>query len=298
MKCACPKCSATIEIPEPEVPEKGKFLNCPECNGRFWTHREDFSLRGYRKSGEIFCTHCGEEPGTDTLCRSCFTLFPDYWVVQKNRPARRKARKPALSLRLPSLPERNKERRTTPEIEKQGGETRPLNRKNLILAVGGLAVLAILLITVTIFYKNYQAEKRFSDNYVMTLYGIKSGTDHGFATLEKMISSSRPANSEEISDIKTIKSRIDGFRSRLNPVPARFSSTAADLSRLYALYEKIHSLAISSAGSSPGLPDEVNALKKAVNQGEQRIKRNIPQDLLSKIREVTIKYKKLQFMVE
>ncbi len=62
MKISCPKCNASGTIPDHEVPESGRFLNCPRCN-------EGFTVARQRSGSDVYLV--------DT-CPSCsFSTFGD-----------------------------------------------------------------------------------------------------------------------------------------------------------------------------------------------------------------------------
>lgn len=71
MKISCPKCQASGTIPDHEVPESGRFINCPRC-------KEGFTITKPRSGNDVYlvdtCPACsfstfGEE--TFSSCPKC-----------------------------------------------------------------------------------------------------------------------------------------------------------------------------------------------------------------------------------
>lgn len=296
MKCSCPKCSSSINIDEPGVPEKGSFSRCPECNSRFWLHREPFLLRAYKKDWKAFCHHCGEDVGPASFCQSCHTPFPDYWVVQASRPVRRKTTyKADFSISLPSRKPRKNwpmEKSDFEPVEKVSA-----TRKPILLAVILLMVVVGLVVGGVKFYKEHKLDSAFTHNYIQTLYGIKSGTDLSFKKLTQ-ISSGKPLSEKEIDRLDMVKNKIDQSKQMLASPPEQFVETVTDLDSLYRVYVDLYSLTLSTAGVSADFREKVESLKSNLNRAEQKLKKDLPDDLMEDVKKVTGKYRNLKFMVE
>lgn len=72
MKISCPKCNAKGSIPEHEIPETGRFINCPRCKERFSITRPQPT--GTRSHLVDICPSCsystfGDEPFS--TCPKC-----------------------------------------------------------------------------------------------------------------------------------------------------------------------------------------------------------------------------------
>ena len=295
MKCLCPKCSTSIQIEEPLAPEKGEFTNCPECNGKFWVHRESFALRAFKKDGKIFCSHCGEEPGTDFYCQACFKLYPDYWVVQASKPAQRKIHRASDSPLALSKPKGY----AAMGLRKPGaGPSESRSKKSIFMPIASV-ILAIVLVVVGVnFYLNKQVEQEFVDNFVLTLYGIKSGTEASLKELDKMMDAQRVLDSNEIGRLEKIKAEIDEYRQKLESPPEKFQSSTEKLSKYYNVYSSLQDLAITSSGRSANLPGQIKTLEDSVSKAEGDLKKNIAEPLRKKVDAVVGKYRNLQFMVQ
>lgn len=302
MKCSCPKCSAQIDIDEPAVPEKGNFSRCPDCNSRFWTHREPFLMRAYKKEWKAFCDHCGDEVGAASYCQSCYTPFPDYWVVQNSRPIRRRTSyKTEFALSLPSI--KLKKSKTVEKLdlepltpldgepdEKPKSSKKPLLALAAVLLVVGLAFGGINL------FSSFQQDSGFNKVYIKTLYGIKSGIDLNFQKLAK-ISGGQPLSEDEVATLEKVKVKIDKYKVELNAPPERYTGTVNDLNNVYKVYLDVYALTISTSGMGTEFQNQMATVKSNLGRAETRLKNGLPDDLREDISEVTNKYRNLSFAV-
>lgn len=297
MKCACPKCSASIEIEEPSSPDKGNFTTCPECQAKFWLHRESFALRAYKKDWKVFCQACGGELGPDTFCPSCFVQCPDYWVVQAGKPARRKIEKPKRSLSLSRpRPWRSK---AEPKAAATGeAVTASPSNKKLLIALAVLVVLVVFGSVGANVYLKQQRLSEFSDNYVQALYGVKSGTDLIFIKLGDMAASGKPLSQKEVNLLAKVKAKIDQAQARLQPTPEDYARATGSLAAAYQVYADLYQLSTTASGGAPDFASRVDGLKKALAEAEGNLRQDVPPPLKENIRKVVVKYRNLKFMVE
>ena len=298
MKCSCPKCSENIEIDSPEDPEKGKAVRCPECSGSFWVQQESFVLRVYKKDWKIYCRHCGKELGPDTYCPGCFRLYPGYWVVQASRPARRQVRRPSPTLRAPSPPRRYR-RSADVDAPQTGSAERSAGpaKKSLLVAAVSLILAVVLVAAGTGLYLKRQQEQAFTENFVLTLYGIKSGTDQSLGQLDAMIASHQRPTAREVADLKSVQTEIERYRKKLAPPPDRFHKSLELLENYYGIYSDLLELAMTSSGASPGLPAQIESIKDSAGKAEKDLKNNLADPLLAQVQKVAPRYRSLQFMI-
>ncbi len=104
MRCPCPKCDVTIEVPAQVITADGSSQRCPECNDKYWTRQEKFMLRAYKKQGRVYCFGCGHELGGEHYCVQCGSLCPDYAIVQSTRFVAQKKQKSGLNFSLARRP--------------------------------------------------------------------------------------------------------------------------------------------------------------------------------------------------
>lgn len=298
MKCLCPKCSSNIEVDEPASPEKGDFAQCPECKARFWRNKENFILRVYKKDWKIFCDHCGSTLGPDTFCGSCAHAFPDYWVVQASKPAKKPGEKTEFSFNLP-VKKQKKETRSAPRPRQASLNFPELiaENKKLLIKLAGVLGVAVLLACGGWFYMNDQAEKAFCDNFARTLYGIQSGSGRSLEKLDQIVLSGHRLSDKDISELNSIKDEVDGARKRISEPPGRFADPAQKLSGFYNIYTQLHNLAVSTSEVSPELTEKIKSLQGKYSSAETKLPQGLPEELMSTLRAASVKYRSLQPLV-
>lgn len=296
MKCSCPKCSALLQEDLPSVPEKGLNPKCPECAGRYWIHRESFMLRCYTVSGERYCASCGEALGMSTYCPGCGTLYPDYCVVAASKPARRDFAKSSLPFDLSFARPRKKSASSfAASAPAAATPTLTLGRRPLLMVA--LAVVLIAAIAVgAMVYLNNQAERKFTKNFVVALYGIKTGTDQSLKK-SALLASGTPLRESDLAELSAGKTEIDAAVKMLATAPDKFSGAHKQLAKLHGTYEKLYTLSVSS-GPSPSVAEAAGKLESQFREEARALKSGLPPQLADEIRAVLPRYRNLRFMVE
>lgn len=300
MNCSCPKCAADIQVDRSCATETGVATSCPECKSRFWLLQEPFLLRAFKKEGRLYCHKCGSPLGLSNMCEACGEFFPAYCVVQLAKPVRRSARKAGDSFSL-AQKRSNRVREATPE----GLRTA---RTPLLALVGLVAVVAVLAVAVSSFVLNMKAEQQFARNYVLALYGVKSGADRSLNMFAKISGEGKAkADSgqvfllrigpEEKSDLKAVKVEVDKVMQQLGTPPEKFIAANDGLARLYQVYAKIYALNLSPPDSLSSLIDSAAKLDGEFNRATQELKTGLPEELLEEIRQVAPRYKNLQPLI-
>ena len=300
MNFSCPQCDASIKVELDQITEGGAYRKCPECNGRFWTHKEPFALRAYKKEGKIYCDSCGSELGLANICLGCGALHPGYCVMQPSRPVRRKIRRSDYSV---GLALKSKRQVYTPSAASSADSRRPL-----LVKLGLLALVVVLAVTAGIFYLNHKTMQGYSRNYVRALYGIKSGTDRGLELCSKTAADwqakqgsgqnfdARIAPSET-AKLTAVKDEIDRIMQQMRETPEKFSDSRAKLDRLYEIYAKLNALNLSPPKSLVEFTDATSRLQGNFDKSAQELKASLPEELREEIRRAAPRYKNLQFII-
>ena len=294
MNCECPKCSSNIEVAEPAVPEKGEFVRCPDCSSRFWLQRETSFLKSLKKEGKIYCSQCGNEPGSDTYCKSCFAQFADYWLVQTAKPSRKqvhpKGSRPSVLANSPRI--FKKSATAPPKIRKRSG---PISQKLAISLAVAMVLLAGALLG-GFKYLAYKERMEFTNNYIKGLYAIQSGIDHSQQSLERMLKANGLLNDKDATRLKRVDSQIKEFMAKLGHPPQEFLQAAADLNALFMVYSEYYGLAATESGASQKLPDKMRQLDVNLAKVQTQLKKELPEDLSQNIQLVSNRYKNLAYL--
>jgi predicted Zn finger-like uncharacterized protein len=71
MKISCPKCNASGTIPDHEVPESGRFINCPRCHEGFTIHKPRAGSDAYLVDTCPACSFSTFGDETFSSCPKC-----------------------------------------------------------------------------------------------------------------------------------------------------------------------------------------------------------------------------------
>jgi hypothetical protein len=303
MICSCPKCHIDIDVDLAQIPEQGANPACPECKSRFWVSQEPFALRAFKKEGKIYCLECDRELGVLNFCQGCKAQYPGYWVVQSTRPVRRRIEKPAFSINL--LPKPQKKARVIAETISSGdGVGRPILAK-----VGGLALALMLVVAAGVYFVNSKLEREYSENFVIAVYGIKSGTDRSLKNFSSVVADwqsktftggnfNLSVTSKEEADLRTIKNEIDQIMAKLDSPPPKFSQTNEKLTRLYTFYTQLHALNLNPPKSYVEFTDSVSRIEKNFDLTARELKTTLPGELAEELLKAGTKYKNLKFIID
>jgi predicted Zn finger-like uncharacterized protein len=88
MKITCPKCGASGNLPDHEIPEEGRFLSCPKCKHGFDVEKPRATANEYRVD---VCPACSYSTFGDELfatCPKCGVFIKTYVDRQREEMAR------------------------------------------------------------------------------------------------------------------------------------------------------------------------------------------------------------------
>jgi hypothetical protein len=287
--------------------------HCPECRQKYWIQRESFMLRAYRKQGRIYCFDCGQELGSDNLCRGCGTLCPDYCVVQSSKAVVRK--QPSVgsgysfSTARKSTPAAQ---RVTPKPAAQDITSRKGHKRSTNvnwLAYAALAVMLLILAGgMTKVYLGQKADQKYAKDFITTLYGIKSGTDLSLGAINTLISEWTQAegastvvprpNQKDLDKMAAVKIKISAAISTLNETPEKFAAARTHLISLHKIYDEIYALNTSAPGSLAALTESMRKLETKFFKTAEVLKNSMPEELLEELQLSVAKYRNLNFMVD
>lgn len=296
MNCTCPKCKTTTHIDHSGIPENGTDRICEACKSRFWIYRESFGGRALKKRGEIFCAACGGELDRSIACPSCGKLYPEYAFAQATKAAPKRT----VHVRSTYYIRRRPARKPLPQkvvAPKKTEKKLSIVNKYSISAM----MLVILVVTGTIAYVKYIAEKDYSANYVRALYGIKLGTDYSLKPFENKASNSensansaRNTSKEEQSKLNTIRTQVDNLMKKTEKPPQKFVIAREKLNTLYGVYINTCTLALQSSGSAQENSDSAEKLRSEFRKSAQELKSALPMQLSNELENARAKYRSLR----
>ncbi len=285
MRCSCPKCTFKIEVDVSSITEEGSYTPCPECKNRFWMSQESAVRRALKKEGSVYCANCGNELGHLIVCRGCGFKFPDYFLVQVSKPVRRKAGKSDRSMSYALKPVSQSYAIPT--------KSPSISRKPLVMFIGLLVIVALVTAGV-LAYNKKNTEKQYAANFALALYGIKVGSDVSLKDCAKISADWKAKmnagqsftpriGADDASELNTIKSETDKIMQSMNEPPEKFSAASEKLSKLYGIYSKVHSLALSPSDSLAAFTDSVDKSATEFKQAAQGLKESLPAELSAEV---------------
>ncbi len=255
-------------------------------------------LRCYAVAGERYCSHCGESLGQSTYCPGCGALYPDYCVVHSKKPPQRPFEKKEFSLGF-SLPTFTGKSAAPVSVQgkkfaSRGGGSSDLRRQILIVGAG-IAFLAIVAAVVFLYIQN-RAEEKFIKEYVVALYGLKSGTDQCMKKVETLAGGSRLVD-KDLAQLRSVKAEIATALGVLSSPPKKFNDAHTRLEKLSGTYEKLYNLCLTSVPSAE-IANSAGALEAQFNTQAKALKSSLSPPLLAELTAKTSRYRNLQFMLE
>ena len=302
MICSCPKCQAQIDVDLSKVPEKGAFMPCPECKGRFWIAREAYARMALNKTGSIYCDQCGKELDHKIICSACGVMFPDYLLVQASKPPRRQVEKVNIftmgfSLKPAARPSYTYEYGYE-SAKKSAGWSFGFNMK-MVAAVAALLVIAVSL---NFFYKIQKEEQQYVKDYMRALYAIKTGNDLSLDICAKISADWKSKGQNVVPQISVddearlnkVKGVSDRYMQKLNKPPKKFISNKEKLENLYEIYARTNTLALAPSGSISTFESAAAKSQNEFNTSIAALKDGMPTALSEEFQIAQKKYKGLQ----
>jgi hypothetical protein len=299
MMCSCPKCAAEIELDIAGIPDEGSYTSCPECKSRFWMGKESFARRALKKEGKLYCSACGKEIDCLTVCTACGIVFPDYYLLQASKPARRQLEKAEFSWSFGAKPAKQ-----TYAIPQKSSSVTPLSRKFLVRAVSLVAIVALAAGGAYV-YNQKKTERLYAANYVLALYGIKTGVNLSLSQCARMSADWKAKTdagqrfaprltAEEESRSGRVKNELDPLMLKLDKPPQKFSKASEAITKLYGVQTRLNSLTATPPGSLGGFTDSVSRLDGDFKAAAQELKAGLPKELSEELEKAKTKYKELK----
>jgi hypothetical protein len=259
-------------------------------------------LRAYRKQGRVYCFGCGQELGSDMLCLNCGSLCPDYCVVQSAKFVVHKQQKAGYSFSLPQRSKSPARAISTPKAAQQ-------KTSKGWLVYTALAVLILALVGgMSKVYLDHKAHQEYARNFIVALYGVKSGTDLNLGLIDTLTSTwqqnlgagniaPRPTQ-KDLDKLTVVKKRISQAMDTLNESPEKFAEAREKLLRLHGIYEEIYALNISKPGALDDYTVSADKLKAKFSKAADDLKRSMPEELSNELKASVAKYTNLNFLVK
>jgi len=88
MKISCPKCGASGNLPDHEIPEEGRFLNCPKCKTGFDVKKPRATSNEYLVDACPACAYSTFGDERFSTCPKCGVFIKTFVDRQREEMAR------------------------------------------------------------------------------------------------------------------------------------------------------------------------------------------------------------------
>jgi hypothetical protein len=164
-----------------------------------------------------------------------------------------------------------------------------------LLVGAGIALLAVIAVLVLL-YQQDRAESKFTRDFVVALYGLKSGTDQCMKKSEILGNGSRLTD-KDLARLKSVKAEIAAALQVLSPPPKKFQDAYTRLGNLSATYEKLYSLCLTASPATE-VPAAARTLELQFSKQAKELKGALPPELLAELKDKSARYSNLQFLLE
>ncbi|HEX2767874.1 MAG TPA: hypothetical protein VHN12_01205 [Geobacteraceae bacterium] len=175
-----------------------------------------------------------------------------------------------------------------------------MSQRVRVIALSLLLVSIVSLVAGIAQYRSH-LKRHYLQNYVLALYGIKSGMEMTgricegkYKVWREGVSSASPASGaidpRTLADLKSVKVEIDSIMVKVGDPPKEYNQAAGRLQDMYSIYDKINALIIKSPDSLSRHTPEIVAAGKSFSLEIENLKANMPVPLADEFRKAGQKY--------
>jgi hypothetical protein len=173
-------------------------------------------------------------------------------------------------------------------------------QRRRIIALFLLFVSIVSLVAVIAQYRSHM-QGQYLQNYVLAIYGIKSGMEMAgrvcegkYRAWKEGVPSDAPKSGaidpRTLADMKSVKAEIDGIMGKVVDPPNEYNQASLRLQNLYAIYNRINTLIINSPGSLSLQRSEMVAAKEGFSREIKNLKGEMPAPLADEFIKAGKKY--------
>jgi hypothetical protein len=233
------------------------------------------------RSDGMVCPRCGNEQLFADQCVYCLCVFSGFVIIEAEPLGGKKLGPKAA---VPG-PKRKKAR----ALLRASIDTSSLRFR--AMATAAVILLAGALYLGNEQYKTY-LQGQYSRNYVLALYGIKSGMERldrvyldESSALEKASASavSHTMEAQELADLKTVKDEVDRIMKKMGAAPAECYQSDLNIRKLHFLYDKTNSLMIEAPDALLQNKNEILAVNNDFAVAYNNLKSSLPEPLTKEL---------------
>lgn len=251
----------------------------------------------------VYCPACGKGQSFSHQCEFCGCSFACFVIMET--PGMTPEKQKSGVTALPTSPAQGRFSWFPVPIFTYLSNFGIISRRAHMAAVGTALVILVALVGGAAYYRSH-AQKQYAKNYVLAVYGIKSGMSMVRRVCEGQYSAGKEGgmpvaspsagiDSQASSDLGTVKAEVDRIMTHIGTPPAAFAPADQILRKLYLLYGNTNSLIVSSKGPVSQCRAHVRTADEDFLREIENLKAHLPAQLSEEFRNAGKKYD-LRFM--
>jgi hypothetical protein len=316
----CPNCAEKTDLDLAQVPENGCVITCSSCNKKNQIIRESCACRAKRRPYEINCANCGKLLDQHSYCISCGKPFPDYFVTVNLDAARSEARRKFFYKKWTAIKDLNitfeyisfaRSQNVTHGYSpasrtiKSASETSSLPSRKTAIFAALFIVTVVLIASGVLAYNSYKSSQSYAQNYIKTLYCIKTGVDANLQTCASLKAEWGTAsasgksfypsinNKDEMMSTK-LRGAVDKYMQKLAEPPNKFLQANESLIKIHKIYLDSGALMQSKPSSLQEFSNSINSITNNMSLASRDLKLNFPDSLKQELEVAKLKYAALK----
>lgn len=273
LKLVCPKCGASHRLRTLHCPMRPVTITCRNCATRYLVN---WKIK-LPQDSEIICSWCAKKQADSPQCTYCGRPFHGYspakWEQAEHGPSQAK-KGGAASTQFASMPVRFR----------------------IITAL--LVFLSIAALLYEASHNRESTEQQYLTNYVLAIYGIKSGVDLCSRSCDGIIDEWKKGKGSDIPEISReekenmaiVKGEIDQVMGKLENPPEKYAQLSTKLQSMYDNYLKLNDLANAPSGRLASFESKVEEARNNFSGEIADLKSNMPEQLAEEVKRSGTKY--------
>lgn len=272
LKLVCPKCGASHQLHTLRYLMRPFPIICRNCATRYLVN---WKIK-LPQDSEIICSWCAKKQTDSPQCTYCGRPFHGYspvkWKKAGHGPSQ--AKKRGAAARFASMPVRFK----------------------IITAL--LVFLSIVAFLYRASHNRESTEQQYLTNYVLAIYGIKSGVDLCSRSCDGIIDEWKKGKGSDIPEISReenenmaiVKGEIDLVMRKLETPPEKYTTLSTKLQSMYDNYLKLNDLANKPSGRLASFESKVEEARDSFTGEVADLKSSMPEQLAEEVKRSGTKY--------
>lgn len=273
MQLVCPKCGFSDRVRTSHCLMRPVPMTCRNCATRYLVN---WKIRLPQDSA-IICSWCAKKQADSPRCTYCGRLFYGYSPAKWEQAGHGPSQTETGSANFAVL------------------RSKPV-RFRIITAC--LVLLSIVAFLSGASHNRKNTERQYLTNYVLAIYGIKSGMELCGRSCDGIIDEWKKGKGSDIPEISReekenmaiVKGEIDQVMRKLEPPPEKYAPLSTKLQSMYGNYLKLNDLANAPLWRLASFESKVEEARDNFSGEIADLKSNMPDQLVEELKRSGTKY--------